>query len=127
MSTRLPAIRPDKYDHLSKTELRDQLVRHDTKKSLDKFETQQTEHKILRLGSGAGSALLTGAVYQKWPSLEALMGTPASVDHLLAVGGAVGAFVAEDEEVAAASEGIATMAISHLLRNMGRKVAGAVT
>ena len=126
MSIRLPAVRPEKYDGLNTRELREELVKQDTKRVKSDFESQLTEFKGLRLGSAAGSALLTGMLYQKWPSLQSLMGTPASADHLLAVGGAIAAFTAKEEEIASASEGVASMAISHLLRAMGRKVLGAV-
>lgn len=121
---KLPAIKADKYDHLSKTELRDKLVQHDSRKTQGEFMSKLTEHKMLRMASGVGAAFLTGVLYEKKPGLESLMGTPASFDHLLAVGGAFAAFLTDDEEVASASEGIANVGLSHLFRSMGRKVGG---
>ena len=121
---KLPAIKTDKYDHLSKTELKDKLVQLDSRKTEGELMSKLTEHKMLRMASGVGAAFLTGVMYEKKPALESLMGTPASFDHLLAVGGVFAAFMVDDEEVAAASEGIANVGLSHLFRDMGRKVGG---
>ena len=121
---KLPAVKTDKYDHLSTRELRDKLVQHDSRKTQGEFMSKLTEHKMLRMASGVGAAFLTGVLYQKKPGMESLMGTPASFDHLLAIGGAFAAFVVDDEDMAAASEGIANVGLSHLFRSMGRKVGG---
>ena len=121
---KLPAVKTDKYDHLSTRELRDKLVQHDSRKTQGEFMSKLTEHKMLRMASGVGAAFLTGVLYQKKPGMESLMGTPASFDHLLAIGGAFAAFVVDDEDMAAASEGIANVGLSHPFRSMGRKVGG---
>ena len=121
---KLPAVKTDKYDHLSTRELRDKLVQHDSRKTQGEFMSKLTEHKMLRMASGVGTAFLTGVLYQKKPGMESLMGTPASFDHLLAIGGGLAAFLTDDEEVAAASEGVANVGLSHLFRSMGRKVGG---
>ena len=87
---KLKTINPDKYNVLSKTELKEQLLRRDTRETHDKLEATQTEARLLRMGAAAGASLLTGILYQKNPSLESLLGTPVSLDHLLALGGSIG-------------------------------------
>lgn len=121
---KLKTINPDKYNVLSKTDLKDQLLRRDTREAQDKLEATHTEARLLRLSSAAGAALLTGLLYQKKPSLESILGTPVSLDHLLALGGSIGAFMSDDDEVAQASEGIANAGLVPLMRNAGRKIGG---
>ena len=121
---KLKTINPDKYNVLSKTDLKHQLLRRDVRDSQDKLDTKQSEARLLRMGSAAGASLLTGILYQKKPSLESLMGTPVSLDHLLALGGSVGAFLSEDEDMAQAAEGIANAGLVPLMRAAGRKVGG---
>lgn len=121
---KLKTINPDKYNVLSKTDLKDQLLRRDVRDSQDKLDARQSESRLLRMGSAAGASLLTGILYQKKPSLEALMGTPVSLDHLLALGGSVGAFLSEDDDMAQAAEGIANAGLVPLMRAAGRKVGG---
>lgn len=121
---KLATINTDKYDVLSKTELKDQLKKRDTKELVKTQEARSVEHRVLRLGTTAAVALLTGILYQKKPSLESLMGTPASLDHLLAFGASAVAFLSEDETVVQAAEGIANVGLVPLLRSAGRKVGG---
>ncbi|MEX1365181.1 MAG: hypothetical protein AB1Z98_18785 [Nannocystaceae bacterium] len=121
---KLKTINPDKYNVLSKTDLKDQLLRRDMRDSQDKLDAKQSESRLLRMGSAAGASLLTGILYQKKPSLESLMGTPVSLDHLLALGGSVGAFLSDDDDVAQAAEGIANAGLVPLMRKAGRKIGG---
>lgn len=127
MSTmKLKPVDPAKFDALSKTELRDLVVRTENAKVTDKWMTAQGEQRILRMGSAAGAALLTGILYEKKPELESIMGTPASLDHLLALGGGIGAYLAKDEDTACALEGVCLAGAVPLARNFGRTLAGMV-
>lgn len=119
---KLATTKPDKYKGLSKGELEEKLVKQDTRVTYERFMDALTEAKILRLGSAAGASLLTGILYEKKPELESLFGSPVSIDHFLALGGALGAFIAKDDDVAQASEGIANAGIVPLLRGVGRKL-----
>lgn len=121
---KLATINPDKYDVLSKTELKDQLKKRDTKALVQTQEARAVEHRVVRLGTTAAVALLTGLLYQKKPALESLMGTPASLDHLLAFGASAVAFLSEDEMLVQAAEGVANAGLVPLLRAAGRKVGG---
>ena len=121
---KLATINTEKYDVLSKTELKDQLKKRDTKAIVKTHEAKAVEHRVLRLGTTAAVALLTGILYQKKPALESLMGTPASLDHLLAFGASAVAFLSEDETVVQAAEGVANVGLVPLLRSAGRKVGG---
>jgi hypothetical protein len=121
---KLATINTDKYDVLSKTELKDQLKKRDTKELVKTHEARAAENRVLRLGTTAAVALLTGILYQKKPALESLMGTPASLDHLLAFGASAVAFLSDDETVVHAAEGIANVGLVPLLRSAGRKVGG---
>ena len=121
---KLATINTEKYDVLSKTELKDQLKKRDTKEIVKTHEAKAVEHRVLRLGTTAAVALLTGILYQKKPALESLMGTPASLDHLLAFGASAVAFLSEDETVVQAAEGVANVGLVPLLRSAGRKVGG---
>ena len=121
---KLATINPDKYDVLSKTELKDALKKRDTKALVQTQEAKAVEHRVVRLGTTAAVALLTGLLYQKKPALESLMGTPASFDHILAFGASAVAFLSEDEQVAQAAEGVANVGLVPLLRAAGRKVGG---
>ena len=121
---KLKTVNPDKFNVMSKSELKDQLVRRETREAQDKLEANQTEARLLRLGSALGASLLTGILYEKKPSLESIMGTPVSLDHFLLLGGSIGAFLSDDDEVANASEGIANAGLVPLMRNAGRKIGG---
>ncbi len=121
---KLKTINPEKYNVLSKTELKDQLLRRDTKESQEKVEASELESRVIRMGTTAAAALLTGILYQKKPSLESLLGTPVSLDHFMVLGGSAVAFLAEDEQLAQAAEGVANAGLVPLLRDMGRKVGG---
>ena len=127
----MPALKlrpkdPAKYDALSKGELKDALVRKDSSELNEKFMTIQSEQRMLRMGSAAAAALLTGILYEAKPDLENLMGTPASIDHLLALGGAIGAYSSDDDDVANACEGISMTGMVPLLRNLGRSIGGLI-
>lgn len=115
---------PAKYQALSKGELVDKIVRRDAQELNEKWMTKQQESRVIRMGATAGASFLTGLLYEVKPSLESIAGTPASLDHLLALGGAVGAYLVEDPEAADALEGIANAGMAPLLRGMGRKVGG---
>jgi len=119
---KLATIKPDKYKDLSKTELQEKLVKRDTRDTQDRFMSALSEAKMLRLGSAAGASVLTGLLYEKKPELESLFGSPVSVDHFLAIGGGLAAFLAKDEDVAQASEGIASAGMVPLMRAVGRRI-----
>ncbi len=121
---KLKNVNPDKYNVLSKTELKDQLVKRDSRSNQDNFESNLAEERVLRMSSAAGASLLTGLLYQKKPSLESIMGTPVSVDHILAFGGSIMAFISDDDKAAQAAEGIANAGLVPLLRKAGRKIGG---
>ncbi|MCX4239046.1 hypothetical protein [Paraliomyxa miuraensis] len=114
----------DKYDEMSKTELKQVLQKKDTKALAQVQEAKLVEYRVLRMGTTAGVALLTGLLYQKKPALESLMGTPASLDHILAFGASALAFLSEDEIVVQAAEGVANAGLVPLLRAAGRKIGG---
>ncbi|MCX4244210.1 hypothetical protein [Paraliomyxa miuraensis] len=124
MTTKLATINSDKYDVLSKTELKDQLKKRDTKAMVQVHEAKLVEHRVVRMGTTAAVALLTGLLYQKKPGFESLMGTPASLDHILAFGASALAFLSEDEMVVQAAEGVANAGLVPLLRSAGRKIGG---
>lgn len=119
---KLKTINPHKYNVRSKTEIKDQLLRRDTKESQEKVEASELESRVIRMGTTAAAALLTGILYQKKPSLWSLMGTPVSLDRLMALGGSAVAFMTEDEQVAQAAEG--NTGLVPLLRDVDHKVGG---
>lgn len=122
---KLATVRTDKYQDLSKGELQQQLVKRDSKAHQERFMDQLTEAKLLRMGSAAGAAILTGLLYERKPGMESLFGSPVSVDHLLALGGGFAAFFVDDDDYAQVAEGIANVGLVPLFRSMGRKVGGA--
>ena len=126
MSFKIKPKDPAKYQALSKGELVDTLVRKDNSDLADKWMSVQQEARLLRLGADAGASFITGILYEVRPSLENIMGTPASLDHIAALGGAIGAYVSKDDDVANAFEGIAHSGLSPLLRAAGRKVGAMV-
>ncbi|MCH9682012.1 MAG: hypothetical protein K0V04_11300 [Deltaproteobacteria bacterium] len=123
---KLKTVKPEKYKELTKGELADQLVRRDVSEVRTSLEEQQQQGRVIRMGSAGIAALLTGIVYAKKPELESIMGTPVSLDHLVALGGTVAAFMIDDDEQANAAEGIGLAGLVPLLRDGGRKVGGMV-
>lgn len=115
---------PAKYDALSKTEMREHLVKNDAKEFNEKWMTAQGEARLLRMGAAGGAAVLTGILYEVKPDLENLAGTPCSLDHLLALGFAVGAYASKDEDTANACEGISLACGIPLARKLGKMIGG---
>jgi hypothetical protein len=118
---KLETINPDECAVPSETELQQPRPRRDTRYIKGRFMSELTEHRFVRMGSAASAALLTGLLYQKVPQMEAMLGTPVSLDHLLAFGGSVAAFMIDDGATAHAAEGLALAGLVPLLRDAGRK------
>lgn len=99
---KLKTINPEKYNVLSKTELKDQLLRRDTKEFLEKIEATELESRVIRMGSTAAAALLTGIRHPLPEEAFARVphGHPVSLDHLMALGGSAAAFLTDDEQLA---------------------------
>ncbi|MCH9681297.1 MAG: hypothetical protein K0V04_07685 [Deltaproteobacteria bacterium] len=121
---KIKTVKPEKYQDLSKGELKEQLMKRDVSDVRQSVEDQQQQGRLTRMGAAAAASVLTGLLYEKKPSLESIMGSPVSLDHLAALGGAVGAFMVDDDQVADALEGLAQAGMVPLLRGMGRKVGG---
>ncbi|MCX4240202.1 hypothetical protein [Paraliomyxa miuraensis] len=121
---KLAVINPHKYDDKTRPELKQQLQKRDAQELQKVQEAKAVENRALRMGTTAAVALLTGLIYQKKPAFESLLGTPASLDHILALGGSAVAFLAEDETLVQAAEGVANASVVPLLRAAGRKLGG---
>ncbi len=121
---KIKKLNTEKYQPLSKGELKEQLIKRDMSAVNDSLVNQQQQGRIIRMGSAGIASLLTGILYEKKPGLESLMGSPVSLDHLYALGGAAAAFLLDDDEMADAAEGLALAGMVPLLRGAGRKVGG---
>lgn len=121
---KLALINPHKYDDKTRPELKQQLQKRDAQELQKVQEAKAVENRTVRMGTTALVALVTGLLYQKKPALESLLGTPASLDHLLALGGSAVAFFSEDQVVVQAAEGVANASVVPLLRAAGRKIGG---
>lgn len=109
----------EKYKDMSTFELREELLKRDSKNANEKIEEVLNEQRVVRMGSMAVLSLLLGLVYEMKPDLKAIWGTPVSLDHLAALGGGAGAFMSDDETVAQACEGIANAGLVPVIRGMG--------
>lgn len=113
---------PQKYNEMSKTELVAHAVRKDNAEIADKWMTAERGAKLLRLGSDFGASLMIGVLRTKWPWLDAIAGTSASIDHLVAVGFGIAAYASDDDDVANASEGICHAGLGPLGQSLGRSI-----
>lgn len=122
MPVKIKTITADKYDGLSNKELKEKLVKLDTKKAKEEAAEDLDGGKTLRLASNAGTSLLTGVIYARKPSARNIMGTPLNLDHLKAVLGGVGTFMSDDDPTSNALEGIAHSGIAPASQQLGEYV-----
>lgn len=116
---------PKKFKEMSKADLEEKALREENAKARAALEAAMSEHRVLRMGSLAGTSLAIGLIYEVRPGLENIAGTPASLDHIAALGGTIGAFMTEDETLASALEGVGGAGLGQVMRGFGRRIGSA--